>query len=213
MNLRLILAVFLSCLTMTHQVWADGIDLPALTSAIKQMCVQPDKKRSYLKIEGDLSAGATLKVVGVNGGAKVTKEDWDGINQRIDRYKTDPRECAIETLKILVPLYSKPHTGLSVKDTQNILVAAISELANGQVDDSKYTPTLRQQIVSQMPMARQQLLSAGTSKAVKYISTETAPGGIEILHFADYRQNRTLQWDISTDTDGTILGLYFRQVP
>jgi hypothetical protein len=80
----------------------DGDDLQRLTATVHDMCVQPDKKGSYLKIDGDLSAGATLTVVGVKGEGKVTKEDWDGINQRLDQYKTDPRQCAISLLPILI---------------------------------------------------------------------------------------------------------------
>jgi len=80
----------------------DGDDLQRLTAAVHAMCVQPDRKGSYLKIDGDLSAGATLTIVGVKGEGKVTKEDWDGINQRLDQYKTDPRQCAISLLPVLV---------------------------------------------------------------------------------------------------------------
>jgi hypothetical protein len=101
-------------LLLASLVWAIGLGaqaqtldssgLAALQSAVREMCVQPDRKGNYLRVEGDLNAGATLRVVGVNGQGKVTKEDWDGISQRLDQYKTDPRACAISLVGILVPI-------------------------------------------------------------------------------------------------------------
>jgi hypothetical protein len=82
-------------------------DLAVLQETVSKICVQPDKKGSYLKIEGDLGAGAILKIVGVNGEGKVTKEDWEGISQRLDQYKTDPRQCAITVLPLLIGAMSK----------------------------------------------------------------------------------------------------------
>lgn len=86
----------------------DGNDLAALQTAIHGICAQPDQKGSYLKVEGDLNAGAVLKVLGVNGTGKITKDSWDGISQRADQYKTDPRQCAISILPILISSMSKP---------------------------------------------------------------------------------------------------------
>jgi hypothetical protein len=86
----------------------DTSGLAALQSAVHEMCVQPDRKGTYLKVEGDLNAGATLKVMGVGGQGKITKEDWDGISQRLDQYKTDPRACAINLVGILIPILSPP---------------------------------------------------------------------------------------------------------
>jgi hypothetical protein len=86
----------------------DSKDLGALKDAVHDLCVQPDKKGSYLKIEGDLSAGAVLKIIGVGGKGTITKEEWDGINQRLDQYKMDPRKCAISILPILLGAMGNP---------------------------------------------------------------------------------------------------------
>ena len=83
-------------------------DLPALQASVHDMCVQPDRKGDYLKVDGDLNAGATLKVVGVQATGKITKETWEGINQRLDQYKTDPRECAVSIVGLLAPLLKGP---------------------------------------------------------------------------------------------------------
>jgi hypothetical protein len=82
----------------------NEVDLKSLQSSVREMCLHPDRAGTYLKIEGDLNANAVLKIAGVSADGKITKESWEGLNQRLDQYKTDPRACAIEVLKILVPL-------------------------------------------------------------------------------------------------------------
>jgi hypothetical protein len=110
MRLKLILTVAccLSIAGVKQSPALDGDDLGTLKAAVHDMCVQPDKKGSYLKIEGDLAAGADLRVVGISGTSRITKETWDGIDQRLDRYKTDPRACAISLVAILAPLIKPP---------------------------------------------------------------------------------------------------------
>lgn len=110
MRLEISLALA-GCLALAtpHQASAlDTKDLEALRAAVHDVCVQPDRKGSYFAIQGDLNAGATLRVVGVNAEGKITKEDWDGINQRLDQYKTDPRACAVSIITILAPLMTPP---------------------------------------------------------------------------------------------------------
>jgi hypothetical protein len=86
----------------------DPKDLPALQATVHEMCVQPDRKGDYLQLEGDLNAEATLRIVGLQASGKITQEAWNGISQRLDRYKTDPRECAISIVGLLAPLLSGP---------------------------------------------------------------------------------------------------------
>jgi uncharacterized membrane protein len=83
----------------------DRDDLRSLQDAIHNLCVQPDKRGSYLKVSGNLDADATLSVSGVNADAIITREQWDGINQEL-KYHVDPRECAIKLTGILAPLLS-----------------------------------------------------------------------------------------------------------
>ena len=84
----------------------DPKDLPALRASVHDMCVQPDRKGDYLKVDGDLNAEATLRVVGVEASGKITKEEWNGVSQKLDQYKTDPRECAVSLVGLLAPLLS-----------------------------------------------------------------------------------------------------------
>jgi hypothetical protein len=84
----------------------DEHGLAAIQTAVHNICVQPDQKGTYLKIDGDLNVGATLTIVGVNGAGKITKEDWEGISQRLDQYKTDPRQCAVSLVPLLISAMS-----------------------------------------------------------------------------------------------------------
>lgn len=82
----------------------NGKNLDHLQRVIHDLCVTPDKRGTFLNVEGDLNADATLKVVGVSGKAKINKQDWDGINQTLDKYSTDPRACAISMMRMLAPM-------------------------------------------------------------------------------------------------------------
>jgi len=86
----------------------DQTDLAAIQAAVHGICVQPDKKGEYLKVEGDLNAGAILKIVGVNATGKITKESWDGISQRTEQYKTDPIQCGMAITPIIIGAMTVP---------------------------------------------------------------------------------------------------------
>jgi hypothetical protein len=86
-----------------QHVWAlDGNDLVKLQAAVRDMCVQPDRQGDYLKIEGNLDAGAILKIAGVNGAGAITKETWNGISATL-KSSVDPRACAITLVGMLIP--------------------------------------------------------------------------------------------------------------
>jgi hypothetical protein len=113
-------ALLIGCMCIVGlDAQAQTVDLAALQSAVREMCVQPDRKGSYLQLEGDLSAsaGAILKIVGVNGQGKITKEEWDGISQRLDQYKTDPRACAVSLVGVLAPILSRSPAAVNQSTT------------------------------------------------------------------------------------------------
>lgn len=85
----------------------NGDDLVKLQAAVHEMCVQPDRKGDYLKVEGNLEVGAILKITGVNGAGAVTKEQWDGISATL-KSSVDPRVCAITLVGMLIPAMT-PH--------------------------------------------------------------------------------------------------------
>jgi hypothetical protein len=88
----------------------DRNDLAALQETVRSICAHPDQKEKYISVKGDLDVGAILKVSGVNAEGKITKDEWNGINQRVDQYKTDPRQCVITILPTLISaISSSPH--------------------------------------------------------------------------------------------------------
>ena len=81
--------ITLSLLALTSGVAGEATaldknDLDALQITVHNLCVQPDQMGKYLKIEGDLNAGASLKVTGVDSNVSVTKEEWKGINKELE---------------------------------------------------------------------------------------------------------------------------------
>lgn len=94
----------------------DRSDLAALQVSVREMCVQPDRKGNYLNVSGDLTAGATLRVAGVEARGKISQDQWDGISQRLDEYKTDPRQCAISIITLLAPLLNSPPEAKACRD-------------------------------------------------------------------------------------------------
>jgi hypothetical protein len=87
---------------MPRSLAFDSNDLIELQRAVHEICAQPDRKETYLKIEGDLNNGAILKIAGVNSAGAITKEQWDGISQTLNS-SADPRACAISLVGILIP--------------------------------------------------------------------------------------------------------------
>lgn len=82
-------------------------ELSSLTEAVKEMCAFPDRTGHYLLVEGDAKAGlpVAVRIVKADLSGKLTYGDWKGIPIALDKYKTDPRACANEMLKILVPAF------------------------------------------------------------------------------------------------------------
>ena len=93
-------------------------ELNSLTAAVKEMCLVPDRSGDYLKVEGDAKAGlpVVVKVVKAELSGKLTYESWKGIPIALDKYKTDPRACANEMLKILVPAFGSKETPKACRD-------------------------------------------------------------------------------------------------
>jgi hypothetical protein len=107
LSMRFGLSFFMCCCVLASGLTAkaqtvDVATLTALQTAVHQMCVQPDTKGEYLHLEGNLGVGATLSIAGVNAQGKISKEEWNGISQRLDQYKTDPRACAVSILPMLI---------------------------------------------------------------------------------------------------------------
>lgn len=92
-------------LCSTGALALDPTELASLKDAVRDICIAPDRMGDFLRTEGEAKIGAPVivKVIGADLSGKITYEKWHGISIAADQYKTDPRQCAIEILKILQP--------------------------------------------------------------------------------------------------------------
>ena len=80
-------------------------ELVALQESIREMCVLPDRTIDYLQVEGNakVSSPDVFKIVKGNLSGKVSYKTLKGISITLDKYKTDPRQCAIKMMEQLLP--------------------------------------------------------------------------------------------------------------
>lgn len=90
----------------------DASELATLRETVREMCLHPDRVGDYLKAEGEVKAGADVlfKIIKGDLSGKIAYEKWRGISITADKYKTDPRECAIQVLPLLLPAFSSPRS-------------------------------------------------------------------------------------------------------
>ncbi|WP_159728112.1 hypothetical protein [Methylosinus sp. Ce-a6] len=77
--MRPLLALQLATLTsgiVSEANALDKQDLDAIGKAVQRICVQPAQKGTYLKIEGDLNIGATLKIAASMVLGKSQRKFW-----------------------------------------------------------------------------------------------------------------------------------------
>jgi hypothetical protein len=86
----------------------DKEDLMALSEAVTAMCATPTDKGSYMEIEveGDVGTSVLVKFVKAGVAGKLTKTEWEGIQDNVERYKNDPPgQCAKSIIGSLIPYW------------------------------------------------------------------------------------------------------------
>jgi hypothetical protein len=95
-----VIFIALAIVALARASLADSLEnLSALTAAVKEMCIAPDRSGQYFSVEGGGSAGVIIKLVDINGQFKISQQEWDGIKDEISD-RPDTREC----VKFLVPI-------------------------------------------------------------------------------------------------------------
>lgn len=102
----LILALLVTLSDASCALTARQLD--DLKQAIHEMCLLPDRTGDYLKLDGEAKAGTAvpIRLVKAEISGRISYEKWKGIPITLDKYRKDPRECALEMLKVLLPAFS-----------------------------------------------------------------------------------------------------------
>lgn len=99
--------------TATFVLSISAMSAAALTSQERSeivaqadyLCRYASSVGEVLTYEGDLSAGAILRLVGGQVSGRVQQTSWNNINQIFGDYRNDPSICRMEMLQILMPLF------------------------------------------------------------------------------------------------------------
>lgn len=87
-----------------------------LFAHIDQMCRDASTTGEVISYEGDLSAGAILRVVGVEATGRIKSEQWENLVQKFGEFRSDPTICRFDMFTLIVPLFE----GVSDADYQRI---------------------------------------------------------------------------------------------
>ena len=106
--MKIIISVALATILVFNNAYALTVEqLKEFKAAINEMCLFPDRKGNVIKAEGEVKAGMPVMVKLLTGDltGTLTYESWEGISMNLDKYKTDPRQCALEMAKTLLPTF------------------------------------------------------------------------------------------------------------
>lgn len=104
-------AAALTAFTVSWPAQALTTDqLKSLQETVREMCLLPDRAGNYLSVQGEAKAGLPVAVKIVKGEivGKISYETWKGIPITLDKYKTDPRQCSLEMMRLLLPSFQTP---------------------------------------------------------------------------------------------------------
>ena len=197
------------CMPLTASAQIDGESLREITTAVRDMCLHPDRRGNFLRVEGEADAGVLLRIVGTQIAGTIQYENWEGINQRVDKYQTDPRECAVQVLPILIANFQidiPPSS--STEDIQNLLQMIIQEFLADQVNRSRFTNQLILEISRQRPAIFPMLQTAGIFEEVRFTESQENEDGKRFYKFIAYHEKLSFLWTISTNSRGIVDMLY-----
>ena len=180
----------------------DTETLRHITDAVREMCMHPDRRGEFLRVEGEADAGILLKIVGANLSGTMEYEKWEGINQRLDQDEISPRECAVQVLDIIVSNF-KPRTS-SIKEVQELLEKIIYEFNKDHVEISRFTNYLALDIKEQQNSIFPALQAAGDLKELRWHESQENENGKRIYYFIAYHEKASFGWTISTNDNAIV---------
>lgn len=103
-------AIAALCCCSSGALALDATQFKALSDTVKEICLFPDRTGSLIQVEGQGAVGAPVlvKIVKADVSGKLSYENWKGIPITADKYKAEPRVCAMEITKLLVAAIGPP---------------------------------------------------------------------------------------------------------
>lgn len=92
------------CLATQAPAMTD-VERKELFDQVEFMCRFSENVGEVLRVSGDLSTGASIKLVRGKLSGTVDRTTWANINQLYGDYRNDPTICRQEMLPVLVPLF------------------------------------------------------------------------------------------------------------
>ena len=191
----------------------DTESLTHITNAVRDMCLHPDRRGNFIQVEGEADAGILVKIVGANLSGTIKHESWEGINQRVDQYKTDPRACTVQVLPIIIENF-KPRTqdALTTEEVQGLLEEIIQEFEISHVERSRFTNQLTLEISRQRSFMFPVLQAAGEIDELRLLNSQENENGKRIYSFVAYHERANFVWTISTNSRGIVDVLYVQPI-
>lgn len=107
MNLKIVAAITsLSISAGTPSLALSEGEREELFFQVESLCRFASSVGEVLTVEGDLEAGAILRLIGGRISGRVDRTSWENINQIHGDYRNDPTICRREMVKELLPLFS-----------------------------------------------------------------------------------------------------------
>ncbi len=196
---------------LTAQI--DTESLTHITNAVRDMCLHPDRRGNFLQVEGEADAGILVKIVGANLSGTIKHESWEGINQRFDQYKTDPRECTVQVLPVIIANFTpRTQDTLTTEDIQGLLENIIHEFEISHVERSRFTNHLALEIARQRSFMFPVLQAAGDFEDLRLLNSQENESGKRIYSFVAYHESANFVWTISTNSNGIVDVLYVQPI-
>lgn len=84
-------------------------DMSAIVEAVARMCAMPSEKGYELDFAGSVDAGVIIKLMGVKGEGRLSKKEWEGIQDVLEGERANDRAssraCAQNILPIMMKAY------------------------------------------------------------------------------------------------------------
>ena len=185
----------------------DVASLRDITNVVQEMCLHPDRIENYIQVEDESDAGIRVIILDLNISGTISREGWQGINERIDQYRDDTRECIVQVLTIFIETFTpRLPDPLTVDEIHVVLEDIIREFYEGYVDRSRFTNYLFLEIDTQRTFIVSALRESGELEEVRLLGSQ---GNEKIIYsFMAYHERSSFLWTISTNNKGIVDMLY-----